>query len=644
MVERLKWELEMANGNLVEAGEQIRQTILGMCEHSALTVHFQPIYSARDGSVFGYEALTRTIGANPFERIDEIFRHAILTDTICTLDYHCRENALRTAAQLGAKEKDFFLFINVCPEVLMAPEHYPGLTDLFSDKWGIPKERIVLEITEESSINNYKLFRDSVHYYKNRGYRIAIDDFGAGHGGLKMLSMIEPDFVKIDRHFISNIDKANIKYNLVDAVTTACHRIGIQMIAEGIERQDEHKIIQNLGIDYLQGYYFAKPSPAFDAEPIPELAALRCPVRLREGSDQGKPHYATVGDICRSVEYIDPEVAFSVAFERFISVDALRGLPVVTSDQVVGMLHRSRFLEKNILGKCGYGMHLNAHKKVADLMERSFFTVESNLSLEEVAQMVQARKAEHLYDDICVTNHGKYFGIVAVSDLLDAITERSLMIARGSNPLTGLPGNEYIQREIEKHLSQNMHFDVMYIDLDHFKPYNDSYGFEKGDAVLRSLGSICRNAVDAECDGRLAFIGHIGGDDFIVLTRPQHSIAVAQRIIAGFGDRLHEYHGDDDVRRGSYQSVNRKGEAEQFDLLSLSIGIVSTEVKMFESYAELASLATEIKKLAKKRKGFSIVRDRRLNDSRKEGPEIAVPTINIVLGNIKPAEAPGSEA
>lgn len=635
MVERLKWELEMANGNLAEAGEQIRQTILGMCENDALTVHFQPIYSARNGSVFGVEALTRTVVHNPFERIDELFRHAILTDTICTLDYHCRENALREAARLGVRELDTYLFINVCPEVLTAPEHYPGLTDLFSDKWSIPKDRIVLEITEESSITNYKLFKDAVTYYKNRGYRIAIDDFGAGHGGLKMLSMIEPDFVKIDRHFISSIDKANIKYNLVDAVTTACHRIGIQMIAEGIERDEELRIVRDLGIDYLQGYLLAKPAYAIPVTGIAELVAPDSQALSRPADELLKQNYATIGDICRMIESITPEVPFSLAFERFLQEEGLRGLPIVSKDHVVGMLHRSRFLEKNILGKCGYGMHLNAHKKVADLMETSFSAVEANLSLEEVSQMLQSRKTEQMYDDICITSHGKYHGIVAVSDLLDAITERSLLIAKGSNPLTGLPGNDYIRREIEKHLAQNMHFDVLYIDLDHFKPYNDYYGFDKGDTIIRCLGGICTGAVDAVCEDGWGFVGHIGGDDFIVLTRPQHSIEVAHRIVDAFRQRLSAYHGQRDFERGSYCSQNRKGESEEFDLLSLSIGIVSTEVNKFGSYAELASLATEIKKLAKKQKGFSIVRDRRLFGQKGDASPGSVPAINRVVGNIR---------
>lgn len=611
MVERLKWELEMEGGTLARAGEQLRRSILDLCGSDGLGVHFQPIFAARDGSVFGVEALTRTVAPNPFERIDELFYHAILTDTICTLDYHCRENALREASGLGIKEHNCLLFINVCPETLTDPEHYPGLTDLFSDKWSIPKDRIVLEITEASSITNYKLFRDAVTYYKKRGYRIAIDDFGAGHGGLKMLSMIEPDFVKVDRHFISNIDKASIKYNLVDAVTTACHRIGIQMIAEGIERPDELKIVKDLGIDYMQGYLLGRPAYEIPSEVSSILVSSDVVGELRQDRDQLK-QYATIGDICRLIDFIGPDVPFSIAFARFISDDGLRSLPVVKREHIVGMLHRNRFLEKNILGKCGYGMHLNAHKKVLDLMEKDLLTVEANFTLEEVARMLQTRKTDQLYDDICVTKHGKYHGVVAISDLLDAITERSLLIAKGSNPLTGLPGNEYIRREIEKNLTQNMHFDVLYIDLDNFKPYNDTYGFEKGDNVICSLGQICRQAVEAHCENALGFVGHIGGDDFIVLTRPQYSIIVAEHIVDAFRDRLPEYHGLEDYERGSYQSQNRKGENEEFDLLSLSVAIVSSEVTKFGSYAELASLATDIKKMAKRQKGFSIVRDRRL--------------------------------
>ncbi len=135
-------------------------------------------------------------------------------------------------------------------------------------------------------------------------------------------------------------------------------------------------------------------------------------------------------------------------------------------------------------------------------------------------------------------------------------------------------------------------------------------------------------------DGGWGFVGHIGGDDFIVLTRPQHSIDVAHRIVNAFRHRLPEYHGREDFGRGSYKSQNRKGEVEEFDLLSLSIAIVSTEVNKFGSYAELASLASEIKKLAKKQKGFSIVRDRRLLGPKSEPAGASTSGISAVADDI----------
>jgi diguanylate cyclase (GGDEF)-like protein len=279
------------------------------------------------------------------------------------------------------------------------------------------------------------------------------------------------------------------------------------------------------------------------------------------------------------------------------------------------MLHRNRFLENNILGKYGYGMHLNATKCMTDIMEQPSLMVEANTILEDVAQRLQSRRFESLYDDICVTKNGKYFGTVAVHTLLDAITEKSLILAKNSNPLTGLPGNESIQREINKRLAQNMHFDICYIDVDNFKPYNDHYGFEKGDMVIKDLAYIIEEALTL--DGfDFSFAGHIGGDDFILIIPPQISISICEKIITSFESKLPAFHGMEDYNRGCYISKNRKNEEETFRLLSISIGIVSTEVYKIESYAQLASMATEVKKAAKMQSASnclsSIVRDRRL--------------------------------
>jgi diguanylate cyclase (GGDEF)-like protein len=595
-------EINTKNGTCIDD----RQIILDLIYENSLTVHFQPIFASRDGSIYGYEALTRIKQDSPFTSISELFQKAKQTETISSLDVCCRENAISQAVAQRMRDRDAYLFINICPETLVDSAHRNGLTDEYAERWGFRKEHIILEITEESAIHKFTIFKQAVDYYRKRGYKIAIDDFGAGYGGMKMLSIIEPDYVKIDRHFISNIDKENMKYNLVDCIVTACHRLGIRVIAEGIERDEELYTVVNMDIEMLQGYYLKKPSPDLNGDRI----SIPIPKSQRFSTLCLQETHCFVGAIAEKVVPTHPEAAVLDIFSRFIKNPELRGLPVVKGNRVVGMLHRSRFLENQILGKYGYGFALNQYKTVGQLMEQRFFVVEANTALEEAAQKIQHRKSEFRYEDICITKNGHYFGTLPISVLLDAITEKSLWLAKGSNPLSGLPGNEFIQREINKKLSQSMHFDVCYLDIDNFKPYNDHYGFEKGDYVIKTLARILSDVI-AKSHNDFDFIGHIGGDDFIIITRPQNSPLTCKKIISYFESHLLEFHDSSDFERGFYLSHNRRGEEEVCPLLSLSIGIVSTEFYKIESYAQLASIATEVKKAAKSQTGSSIVRDRR---------------------------------
>ncbi len=294
-----------------------KREIIELIERNTLGVHFQPIIASRNGKVYGYEALTRINSLSSFSDVAELFRRAKEANVISALDVLCRSNALREAALLGIREKEAYLFINVCPETVMSPSHVVGKTDEIAEEWGLPKDRIILELTEETAIENYKLFKEAIAYYKGQGYKIAIDDFGSGHGGLKMLSIIEPDFVKIDRHFISNIDRAMIKYNLVESMATACHRIGIKVIAEGVEREEEQNIVLNMGIEFLQGYYLGKPSPALVSDQHICAIANGTKINGRDRESNGL-HYSVIGDICREVEPVSPLLPFGKAVDRFV--------------------------------------------------------------------------------------------------------------------------------------------------------------------------------------------------------------------------------------------------------------------------------------------------------------------------------------
>jgi diguanylate cyclase (GGDEF)-like protein len=586
-----------------------RLSILSLIDNNYFESVLQPIYSASTGSVYGFESLIRVRSA-PTANIDHLFAAAKKENLTSRLDVISRSYALRKASAEGLQNENAFIFINICPETLMDPAHRTGITDDLAEECGISKDRIVIEITEESAIHSYELFKKTVFYYKQQGYKIAIDDFGAGYGGLKMLSIIEPDFVKIDRHFISQIERSMIKLNLVDSISLVCNRLGIRVIAEGIERKEELETVLNLGIEHLQGYYLARPSPraVFNTLAMPGVRSTRktpaCDVA----------GHCFIDEIVSYDGTIDPDASILQVYETFISHSEIRSVPVVRKDVVIGVLHRNRFLEKNVLGRFGYGMHINAKKKASELMEPPSIVVDHKTTLEEVSKRIQKRRPDLTYDDILVTEQGRFLGIVAVSDLLDAMTRRSIMLAKGSNPLTGLPGNEFIRSEIELRLFQGRSFAICYVDINHFKPYNDHYGFEKGDSALIALAESIRDAVglsDPE-----TFIGHIGGDDFIIVCRQHSSDRLASEVVDHYNRRRPVLHGEHDFRTGCYTAVNRRGNEEIFGLLSLAIGIVTTDVHKIDSYAHLASIASEVKKAAKLESvstgGSVVVKDRRL--------------------------------
>ena len=576
---------------------------------NGLTAYFQPIVSLSKRRVFGYEALCRTKGENPFGTIDTLFeqaqRHALTLD----LDMLCRRNGIEGAAGCRIQQTGCPLFLNICPNSLQHPEYSTGATEQLAARTGLDKDMIVLEITERDAVSNYQLFQKVIRYYRKSGFRIAIDDFGAGYGGLKMLSILEPDFVKIDRHFFQKQEKSRVNYNLIDAIATACHRIGVDVIAEGIEDREDVRTCLSVGIDLLQGFYFARPAPTLVAC---DVAAVAGDLLSDRPATTVFSEVVCIGDIAVSVQPVLAEERALDALKRFTDHPDLLCLPVLENGRLTGLINRHRFMENHMVGRYGYGLNLNYYKKVADVMERELLQVPDYLSVEEVSRKVHERRIQTTYDDICVTRSGRYIGMVSVGEVLNAVTENSMNSARGANPLTGLPGNEAIQRQIVSLLSKSIHFDVSYIDIDSFKPFNDYHGFEKGDRVIKATAAIINECLAACETSEIGFAGHIGGDDFIVITRPKNSVLTCRMIIDRFEQLRATFHCPETCRLGYYLGEDRDGAKRKFGLLSLSIGIVSTEMYPMASFAEIASIAGDLKKLAKATSGSAVVRDRRI--------------------------------
>ncbi len=181
---------------------------------------------------------------------------------------------------------------------------------------------------------------------------------------------------------------------------------------------------------------------------------------------------------------------------------------------------------------------------------------------------------------------------------------------RAQSPLTGLPGNVRTAEEIESRVTSGGVFALLYADLDHFKAYNDRYGFMRGDQVIQFLARLIQDVAVAS-DGPETFVGHLGGDDFLVVCRTEEAERIAQDIIEGFDRDIGGLYDPEDRERGFIEVANRRGEKRQFGLLSVSIGVATSAWRGFSHYAEIVAVANELKGYTKGITGSSYAVDRR---------------------------------
>jgi diguanylate cyclase (GGDEF)-like protein len=181
---------------------------------------------------------------------------------------------------------------------------------------------------------------------------------------------------------------------------------------------------------------------------------------------------------------------------------------------------------------------------------------------------------------------------------------------RAQSPLTGLPGNVRIEEEIDGLVERDQAFALLYADLDHFKAYNDHYGFMRGDQAIQTTASLIEEVAREITDGD-AFIGHVGGDDFVLIVPPEKATDTAEAIVARFDQEVPSLYDPDDRDRGYVEVANRRGELQRFPLLSISIGVASTEKRSYAHYAEAVAIATEMKAYTKATAGSSWAIDRR---------------------------------
>jgi diguanylate cyclase (GGDEF)-like protein len=570
-----------------------------------LTALFQPILDLTSGEFLGYEGLIRGPADSPLHSPANLFHVAGQQGLSLELEMLCRQVVLETFSRLNLPGN---LFLNVSPETLTHPSFKNGKTLEFLAQLGISPERVIIEITENQPTYDFVAMRSALLHYRAMGFKIAIDDLGEGFSSLRLWSELRPEFIKIDMHFVQGVDTDPIKRQFLKSIQQIALSCGTNVIAEGVETEAELKVVKELGIALGQGYFIARPSPT------PCLLASTETTRIINTVEavtslKLEAFTLTQKTAQQLITYIQPALPSTendTIFERFCETPALRVIPIVANGIPVGLINRSTFLD---MFSRPFQRELHGRKPCELYMQASPLLVDKAMPIEELSEFLSHADEDQFGSGFIITDQKRYLGISSCQNLLRELTKMQIAAARYANPLTLLPGNVPINQHIEHLLKTKTPFVACYCDLDHFKPYNDVYGYHKGDEMIQLTGRVLSWA----CDPKLDFIGHLGGDDFILLMQSRDWKARSEQALRSFEQAASLLFTPEHLSAGGYQSEDRNDNIVFHPLSSLSIGAVQITPNQFLSHNEVSAAATQAKKMAKHIVGNSLFIEQRAN-------------------------------
>ncbi|GLS89595.1 GGDEF domain-containing protein [Psychromonas marina] len=562
-----------------------------------LTVYFQPIVANKSTDIFAYEALIRGPIDTPFHSPLALFEEATKQGRLVELELLCRSLSIQ---QFQSLKLDGKLFLNASPDTLFQPGFRGGETLRMLEKANLSASRVVIELTEHSPLDNYQMVREAIKHYKNMGFEIAMDDLGSGYSGLRMWDELRPDYVKIDRYFVSNIGVDKVRQQFVLSIKNIADELNCKVIAEGIETEDEFRFIEKMGLPFSQGYYFAKPA-ALPVRKIPKKLFFS---DANAGITLLDPSTPIVAELLQHIPAVSEHDTVEQCANLFKLNRSWESIPVVRwtasgQQKPLGLIRRS-CLTKLLFLK--FGRELSGKKSIQSLVDTNVMMLEKYLAIEQVSQAINQQSEAQKALEFIITKQGNYEGVGSIIALVKMISNLQITNARYANPLTLLPGNVPINKKLEQYICAEYPFVIAYIDLDNFKPYNDYYGYEKGDQIITGVANILREVVTEPHD----FIGHIGGDDFIIITSNELMKSICEAILTKFSEWVrHRYLPEDQVM-GGISAKDRFGKDQFYPMLTLSIGCVEFPSPFCTSYHDVAVLATDAKSMAKKQKGNSV--------------------------------------
>jgi diguanylate cyclase (GGDEF)-like protein len=528
---------------------------------------FQPIVQFATGESLGYEALVRGPEGSPHASPEALFRLAQSEADTLALEVEAARTAISAFA---AQSLPGTLFVNFSPRTLLQLLAGAGeaMVAVLGDD--MPPGRVVIELTEQTPVGDAVVFGRAMGVLRELGLRYALDDFGTGHANLDLLVQLTPHFIKLDKSLVRGVAGCSRRLEVMRTLVTLAGTLGARVIAEGIEEAEELAVLRDLGVPFGQGYYLGRPLPRpAEVAPEPARRALASsqiavfPHTVRSGWSS-----TNAGKLLRPAPAVAPNDINNAVLALFHAHAELHALAVVdTERKPVGIINRQNFIDRYA---APFHRELYGKKPCILMANPDPVCFDKSASLETMAKILASENQRYLADGFIITEGGCYLGLGTGADLIRAVTEIRMEAARYANPLTFLPGNIPLNQHIDRLIEAGVAFHACYVDLNHFKPYNDQYGYWKGDEMLKGAAAILADA----CDPARDFLGHVGGDDFLVLYQSEDWTRRARGAIARFRLAARELYTGADREAGGIYGEDRRGHVAFFPTVTMAIGAV----------------------------------------------------------------------
>ncbi|MEV5536083.1 GGDEF domain-containing protein [Saccharopolyspora shandongensis] len=479
---------------------------------------FQPLINIKTGAIVAIEALARPTGAH----VQDLFREAAQQRRLTELDVELATSALNSAAE---HESLLPLHLNIFGGTVT---HDLPRLDLLREKLreiGRREQEVTLEIGPPFARLDSAELLSGVEKLRADGFQIALDGVGEGDVPLTLIADIGPAVVKLDRAVVAGLPDNPARVAVVEAVRHLCESTESQLVAEGVENERQLTSLRRNGIRLVQGNLLA---PAARRPPT----ASSVPGVAAEVTDPQGPSISTLATGPRVTEFLSPATMLPTDATADKVRSVLADHPEISGVVLVDEQNRPRWtIDRNrfllaVTGPYGHALHA---KRAASRLADEPRVVNTATTAMEALSMVTRSDQYRMYDDaIVVDESGRCLGAVRAGDLIRGMAELKVEEAAALNPLTRLPGSDAIARDVARRIAAGEIFAVSWLDIDSFKKVNDTAGFSAGDDLIRAIG---RSLTDAATSLRSAQVGHVGGDDFLLVSDLDDLVQLASLVL-----------------------------------------------------------------------------------------------------------------